>query len=223
MLSQKHVQVINEPEKLQLLLDATRRNIIYILRNGTKSVSQLARELKKTPATMHYHVKKLEAAGFIELAETQIVNNNLTEKYYKLSMTPRIIGFDFSLIKQRGPVPPVSVMKKRHTFDDQSVNHLLSQLGVAMYGRQKTKLTRHMRILLDSATTNAEKVFDDITSQIELDLSKHDKYKLRKVIGAIPMATLCCMLDELQNRQALTVLMQEISKLHKAKIECVPA
>jgi hypothetical protein len=42
MLSQKRVEVVDEPEKLQLLLDATRRDIIYTLRNGTKSVSQLA-------------------------------------------------------------------------------------------------------------------------------------------------------------------------------------
>jgi DNA-binding transcriptional ArsR family regulator len=223
MLPQKHIEVIDEPEKLQMLLDETRRNIIYTLRKATKSVSQLARELRKTPPTIHYHIKKLETAGFVELARTQVVNNNLTEKYYKLSITPCIIGFDFSGIERHGLVPPTSFQKKRHTLDDESVNHLLSQLGVTVHSRRKAKLRKCMRTLFDNAATNAEQVFDDITSQIELDMSNHDKYKLRKVVSVIPMATVCCMLGELQSRQALTVLIKEISKLYKAKIERAPA
>jgi hypothetical protein len=120
-------------------------------------------------------------------------------------------------------VPPTSFQKKRHTLDDKSVDYLLSQLGVTVHSRRKAKLRRYMRTLFDNAATNAEQVFDDITSQIELDLSNHDKYKLRKVVSVIPMATLYCMLGELQSRQALTVLIEEISKLYEAKIERVPA
>lgn len=56
-------------------------------------------------------------------------------------------------------------------------------------------------------------------AQIKLDLSNHDKYKRRKVVGVIPMDTICCMLGELQSRLALTVLIEEVSKLYEAKLE----
>jgi len=215
-MPQEHLEVIYEPERFQLISDETRRNIIYALRKANMSISQLARGLHKTPATMHYHIKRLEASGLIEHAETRVINNNLAEKYYKLSKTSCIVGFDFSPIERRGPVPPKDLPEAGHTLDDESINHLLSQLGVTAQDTvQLEKVRRCMRILFGNSVTNAERAFDDMINQIKLDMSNRDKYKLRKVSSIIPMATLCYMLGELQSREALVTLMEEISKLYE--------
>jgi DNA-binding transcriptional ArsR family regulator len=212
MPSQAHLEVIHEPEMLHLISDEMRRNIIYALRKTNMSISQLARELHRTPATMHYHMKKLETAGLVEHAGSRVVNNNLTEKYYKLPRTSCIVGFDFSLIGRHGPVPPRNLPKLGHRLDDESINHLFSQLGVTVHSTtQLIKLRRYMRILFDDAATDAMQIFDEIMNQIRLDLSNHDKYKLREVVSIIPSATLCYMLSEQWSREALTGLMEELS------------
>jgi predicted transcriptional regulator len=218
MFTQERLQVIDEPEKSQLLSNETRRRIIYGLTNETKSISQLANELGKTPATIHYHMIKLENAGFVGLAKTRIVNNNLIEKFYKLIVNRCLVGLDFSMIGQRGPVPPKGWSRIKHTIDDEFIDRLFSQLRVHVGERQKRSLTKHARVWFDVAAFDAERVWEDMVEQIRLDLSAHDRYKLREIASLMPTATLCYMLREPQSRRALATLIREFSKLHYRRI-----
>ena len=88
-------------EKLQLLevlADETRLEILNILLQEDSYVEKIACELSLTPATICYHLKKLESAG--------VVNCSRSQFYIIYSLNREI--FDkplYELIKTDSPVP----------------------------------------------------------------------------------------------------------------------
>ena len=58
-------------ELLKLLADATRLDILNLLLKEDSYVEKLACELSLTPATICYHLKKLEAAGVVNCSRAQ--------------------------------------------------------------------------------------------------------------------------------------------------------
>ena len=49
----KSFMVIKDPEAVELLGDATRRRIIYLLRVRERTISQIAEELRITPQAIY--------------------------------------------------------------------------------------------------------------------------------------------------------------------------
>jgi hypothetical protein len=58
-------------ELLKLLADETRLNILNILLREDSYVEKIACDLSLTPATICYHLKKLEAAGVVNCSRSQ--------------------------------------------------------------------------------------------------------------------------------------------------------
>ena len=58
-------------ELLKLLADETRLEILNILLKEDSYVEKIACELSLTPATICYHLKKMEAAGMVHCARSQ--------------------------------------------------------------------------------------------------------------------------------------------------------
>ena len=58
-------------ELLKLLADETRLNILNILLREDSYVEKIACDLSLTPATICYHLKKLEAAGVVNCSRAQ--------------------------------------------------------------------------------------------------------------------------------------------------------
>ena len=56
---------------LKLLADETRLRIINILAEGDSYVELIATKLELTPATVCYHLKKMEAAGIVRCSRAQ--------------------------------------------------------------------------------------------------------------------------------------------------------
>ena len=56
---------------LKLLADETRLRIINILAEGDSYVELIATKLELTPATVCYHLKKMEAAGMVNSSRAQ--------------------------------------------------------------------------------------------------------------------------------------------------------
>ena len=56
---------------LKLLADETRLRIINILSEGDSYVELIASKLELTPATVCYHLKKMEAAGMVRCSRSQ--------------------------------------------------------------------------------------------------------------------------------------------------------
>ncbi|MBR5869516.1 MAG: DUF2087 domain-containing protein [Clostridia bacterium] len=72
-------------ELLKLLADETRLNILNILLTEDSYVEKIACELSLTPATICYHLKKLEAAGVVNCSRSQFyiiysVNREIFDK-----------------------------------------------------------------------------------------------------------------------------------------------
>ena len=84
-------------ELLKLLADETRLEILNILMREDSYVEKLACELSLTPATICYHLKKMEAAGVVHCSRSQ---------FYMIYSLNREI-FDkplYELIKKDQPV-----------------------------------------------------------------------------------------------------------------------
>lgn len=62
----KEVLIVTDPEKIKLLGDRTRLEIVNLLRERPMSVSELSAVLKKSPSTIYRHINFLEKAGFVE-------------------------------------------------------------------------------------------------------------------------------------------------------------
>lgn len=73
---------IADIELVKILMDPRRREIFDLIKNESKTVTQIAEILGEKPSRLYYHVKKLEEAGLVKLVETKL-QGNLVEKYYQ--------------------------------------------------------------------------------------------------------------------------------------------
>jgi len=76
------VKSITDPDAIELLGDETRRRIIYLLRARELAISQIAEELSMTPQAIYHHIKKMLAAGLVEVTREERVDNFI-ETYYR--------------------------------------------------------------------------------------------------------------------------------------------
>jgi len=73
---------ITDPKALEAVADETRRRIIYLLRAKEQTVSQLADALDKTPQAIYHQIRKLTAAGLVEVAREERIGHFI-ETYYR--------------------------------------------------------------------------------------------------------------------------------------------
>jgi DNA-binding transcriptional ArsR family regulator len=74
---------VTTPEEFVAILgDPRRTRILEILTGQQASVKELSEMIGETPQVAHYHTKRLEAAGLIEIVQTREVRGTL-EKFYR--------------------------------------------------------------------------------------------------------------------------------------------
>ncbi len=73
---------LNTFEQLKILSDPRRLAVLKQLMAGPATLSQLGRSLGEHPAWIRHHLKLLESAGLVELAEVKVSDGYL-EKYYQ--------------------------------------------------------------------------------------------------------------------------------------------
>jgi putative molybdopterin biosynthesis protein len=76
------IETLHAFEQLKILADAHRLDILRRLMAEPATLTQLGATLGESPAWVRHHVKILETAGLVELAEVR-VTARITEKYYK--------------------------------------------------------------------------------------------------------------------------------------------
>ena len=77
---------ITRPDQLQALADPTRWRILGRLLDGRASIQELARSLGAAKGTVGHHVRVLEAAGLIRVAETRRVRGVTEKRYLRVAM-----------------------------------------------------------------------------------------------------------------------------------------
>ena len=78
----KKVEPVNSFEKIKLLADARRMDILRLLMASPATLTHLARTLKQSPAWIRHHILTLESAGLVEAGEVRRTGK-VTEKFYR--------------------------------------------------------------------------------------------------------------------------------------------
>lgn len=69
-------------EQQKLISNATRIQILHLLKDEALTAKQVATKLNKTAGSVHYHVQILYDGGLLELVDTK-EKRGIIEKYYK--------------------------------------------------------------------------------------------------------------------------------------------
>ncbi|MFO7792230.1 MAG: winged helix-turn-helix domain-containing protein [Candidatus Saliniplasma sp.] len=69
------VELVHDSDRIRVLLENTRKNILELLKVDDMSISQIAEGLDKDRSTIYRHVKKLEEYGYVELKGEKVINN----------------------------------------------------------------------------------------------------------------------------------------------------
>ena len=77
----EEIMFIEDPEKIKIAIDLTRRKILELLRFNDLTVSQMVSILDKDQSTIYRHVEKLLKAGFIEQSGER-KEHHIPEKVY---------------------------------------------------------------------------------------------------------------------------------------------
>jgi len=78
----KKVDSINSFDKIKLLADSRRMDILRLLMASPATLTHLARTMKQSPAWIRHHTLTLESAGLIEVSEIR-KTGKVTEKFYR--------------------------------------------------------------------------------------------------------------------------------------------
>ena len=78
----KKVEPINSFDKIKLLADSRRMDILRLLMASPATLTHLARTLKQSPAWIRHHILALESADLIEVGEVR-KTGKVTEKFYR--------------------------------------------------------------------------------------------------------------------------------------------
>jgi putative molybdopterin biosynthesis protein len=76
------VEPIRTFDQIKLLADPRRMNILRLLMASPATLTQLAKTLRQSPAWVRHHIKLLESADLVEMAEIR-TTGTVTEKYYR--------------------------------------------------------------------------------------------------------------------------------------------
>jgi putative molybdopterin biosynthesis protein len=118
------VETLHAFEKIKILSDSRRLQILRLLMASPASLTQLARTLSQSPAWVRHHILALESANLIELSEIR-TTGKVVEKFYRAKAGAFLLQ---ELILPEGDKPAV-VFSGSHDLalekiSDQIADHL---------------------------------------------------------------------------------------------------
>jgi predicted ArsR family transcriptional regulator len=82
-VKQKEKLIIKKWADMKLIFDDTRKAIVDICGVEPHSIKELSVKLDLNPGCIHNHIKKLFNAGYLQIAETRLINGILEKKYLR--------------------------------------------------------------------------------------------------------------------------------------------
>ncbi len=95
------IEPINSFDKIKLLADSRRMDILRLLMGSPATLTHLARTMKRSPAWVRHHILTLESANLIEVREIR-KTGKVTEKYYRAKSDALLLQ-EFILPKTKKP------------------------------------------------------------------------------------------------------------------------
>ena len=95
------VEPISSFDKIKLLADSRRMDILRLLMGSPATLTHLARTMKQSPAWVRHHILTLESANLIEIREIR-KTGKVTEKYYRAKSDALLLQ-EFILPKTKKP------------------------------------------------------------------------------------------------------------------------
>jgi DNA-binding transcriptional ArsR family regulator len=209
---QPKIRAVTDPKKAKALASETRLKILQEIAANPQSTSQLAKKLSITPVAVHYHIKKLAAAGFIKLSKQEVVNNNLTEKFYEVTAQDYLVVISGEPTV-KGPVPPRKPTEKLLlgiTPDD--VQKMFELLGLNYTAGDKTYVEKETISFLETAVREAGVIYKEILSQLNLKLSPADRSKIEYTAMAVFPIAIDKLLGQKEHQEKLQKLVRLLQK-----------
>ena len=94
--------LIDDPEKIEILNEPTRRQILRLLSDREMTLTQIARELGISKRSVWYHLRVLLKRNLIVLSKKKVNAYGIEEKYYRAKALVMIGDFNKSSKRIRG-------------------------------------------------------------------------------------------------------------------------
>lgn len=214
-----NIQLVTDPKKAKALANETRIRILQEIATTSQSISQLARKIKISPVAVFYHIRKLTNAGFIQVAKTTIVNNNLTEKFYEITTDAYLVAVsEDSPVK--GPVPPKKQLSKEILgITTEDIEKTFRLLGLTYLAENKDEVEEKTITLLRRAMHEAGDVQRVILNQFNLKLSADARLKVEYAAMAVVPLVLARLLDKAESLEVLRSIVKGMRKTENKKME----
>lgn len=82
----KRRQKVTSWEDMKPIFNESRVEILDLCKSQARSIKDLSELLNLNPGSVHNHIKKLEASGYLEVVETRIVNGIVEKKYLRTAI-----------------------------------------------------------------------------------------------------------------------------------------
>jgi len=122
----KTISPINSFDKIKLLADSRRMDILRLLMAAPATLTHLARTLKQSPAWVRHHILTLESANLIEVSEIRRTGK-VMEKFYRAKADALLLQ---EIVLPKGKKPSV-IFSGSHDLALESIaEHLAKHLNL---------------------------------------------------------------------------------------------
>jgi putative molybdopterin biosynthesis protein len=120
------VEPIQSFERIKLLADSRRMDILRLLMAAPATLTQLARTLKQSPAWIRHHILALESTDLIEVSEVR-KTGKVTEKFYRAKAGGLLLQ---EIILPKGKKPAVIFSGSHDLALEGIANHLSKHVNL---------------------------------------------------------------------------------------------
>ncbi len=150
----KSVIMISEPERIKVLAEETRFEILHLLKMGPMSIGELAMMLDRDRTTIYRHIKTLEKAGFVEE-----IGQEGNERIY--ARTARI----FMIRPEKDEKEVEEIREKYFGIEAEAILNLLKHVGFCV--EDERRFVKLMEKILREIDENSKEYLEEL-KQIDI-------------------------------------------------------